>query len=328
MNAKFQYPSRLCSSLGLLALSSGMAAALPLAPAEPTLVPDSHGGYDFIEIDQSASRLLGAHTKNGTFDVFSLPDGKLEKQCKVGASQDSVVAPDGKYFISCSAKPRLVTIDAKSLEITGETSLPGPADILCYHPKNGLAYVGHDDAGEVWAVDVAAHKIVATIAVPEGPEGIVSDPESDRVYVNVRKTSEVIVIDTTTNKAVAHWSTAPATSPHGLAIDLAMHRLFAAGANGKLVEIDSVTGKVTGAVDIAPKVDQIAYDPELKRVFSASGNGIMSVVQAKADGLESLGEIPTHKGARSVAVDFKTHAVWTAYAEGEKSYILRLDPVR
>jgi DNA-binding beta-propeller fold protein YncE len=292
-------------------------------------VPDSHGGFDFIQADQQAARLLAPHTKNGTFDVFNLSDGSLLRQCAVGASQDAAVdSNSGKYYVSCSAKPRVLAIDRKTFEILGETPLPGPADILAFDPKNGLAYVGHDDAGEVWAVNVSSGKIEATIPIPEGPEGIVCDPENNRVFVNAKKTSEVVVIDTASNKLVAKWPTSPAQMPHGLAMAMPARRLFVAGANGKLVEMDAGTGKMIASADIAPKVDQIAYDSGLKRVYCASGTGVMSVVQVEDDGLTSLGDVPTHKGAHSVAVDPKTHAVWTAFADGDKSYLLRLTPAQ
>ena len=91
-----------------------------------------------------------------------------------------------------------------------------------------------------------------------------------------------------------------------------------------MVEIDMQTGKVVGSVKVAPKVDQIAYDPELKRVYCASGSGVMSVVQASDSKLESLGDVPTHSGAHSVAVGFKTHTVWTAYGDPNQSFILSL----
>jgi len=90
------------------------------------------------------------------------------------------------------------------------------------------------------------------------------------------------------------------------------------------VAIDMKSGKVSGSVDIASKVDQIAYDSGTKRVFCASGEGVISVVDASGAELKSLGNAPSHKGAHSVVVDVKSHAVWTAYADGEKSYLLRL----
>jgi DNA-binding beta-propeller fold protein YncE len=301
------------------------AGAAPLVPEEPLLIPDSHGKFDFIEIDSSASRLLAAHPGNATLDVFDLGSGKLIKHVAAGVAQDAAIdAKTGKYYVSISAGKKLVAIDQGALEKTGETPLEGPADIVSFDPKNGLAYVGHDDAAEVWVVDVSASKIVGSIAIPEGPEGILYDAANDRVYINSKSGDVVVVVDPTSNKAIATWPVAPATKPHGSAIDGEGNRLFVVGANGKLVALDLKSGKVVGEADVASKVDQIAFDPGLKRVYCASGEGVMSVVDAADGRLKFLGNAPTHKGAHSVTVDPKTHSVWTVYADGDRCYLLRL----
>jgi YVTN family beta-propeller protein len=301
------------------------ADAPPLIPEEPILIPDSHGKFDFIEFDSHTSRLLAAHPGNATLDVFDSVSGKLIKHVPAGVAQDAAIDEKaGKYYVSISAGKKLAAIDQGTLEKTGETPLGGPADIVCFDPKNGMAYVGHDDAAEVWVVDVAASKIVATIPIPEGPEGILYDVKNDRVYINSKSGDVVVVVDPATNKAIATWPVAPATKPHGSAVDMDGGRLFVVGANGKLVALDLKSGKVVGSADVASKVDQIAFDPGLKRVYCASGEGVLSVVDAANGSLKALGNAPTHKGAHSVTVDPKTHAVWTAYADGDKSYLLRL----
>lgn len=317
-------PFVLVAGLPAANLAVASEPATPLLPGTPIEVPKSHGGFDFIEVDAQSSRLLAPHTRNGTFDLFSLESGVLEKQIAVGATQDVAVDSEGgKYYLAGSKEPRLIVLDAKSGEITGQTPLPGPADILAFNPKSHSAYVGHDDATDVWVVDVVSNKIVATIPIPEGPEGIVCDPAKDRVYVNVRKTSEIVVIDTGSNQVVGKWSTAPALVPHGLVFDSKLNRLYAAGS-GKLAALDASTGKVVATAEIAQKVDQIAFDPQLGRVYCASGTGVMSVIEAKQEGLTTLGSAPTHAGAHSVAVDPLTHSVWTAYGTPEKSFILKL----
>jgi DNA-binding beta-propeller fold protein YncE len=109
-----------------------------------------------------------------------------------------------------------------------------------------------------------------------------------------------------------------------LALDAKTHRLFCAGTNGKLAVLDSLTGQVLSSVTIASGVDQIAFDAELKRVYCASRNGVISVLEETGEGASPLGDIKTAPGAKTIAVDAKTHAVWVAYADKDKSYLLRL----
>ena len=322
-------PNPFTQPLSLLAFSLLLSVSLPAADLltgeTPIAVPNTHGRFDFIEMDQAAGRLLAGHAENKTLDVFDAHTGQLLKSVPTGAAMDAALdAKGGKYYVSVSEEQKIVAVDSSTLEITGETSLPGPADILAFDTKNGLVYAGHDDAADVWAVDPSSKKISAAIPVPEGPEGIVYDEANDRVYACTRKGDCVVVIDPSSNRALTNWSTLPAKSPHGADLDTKGHRLFAAGGNGKLVAIDLLSGKVTGTADIAPKVDEIAYDPDLGRVYCASGSGVLSVVDVRCADLKSLGTIPTHKGAHSVAVDPQTHAVWIAFAEEGKSFIQRL----
>jgi DNA-binding beta-propeller fold protein YncE len=318
--------SALAASLTLLSPHRTSAATPPPLVAEaPILIPEAHGKFDFIEVDSQASRLLAAHPGNATLDVFDLNSGKLIKHVTAGVAQDAAIdEKGGKYYVSISAGKSLAAVDRSSLEKVGETPLPGPADIVAFDPKNDHAYVGHDDAAEVWEVDVAASRIVGKIAIPEGPEGILYDPANDRIYINSKSGNVVVVVDPANGKVVANWAVAPAAKPHGSALDLEGRRLFVAGGNGKLVALDLSSGKVLGSADVAQKVDQIAFDAGTQRVFCASGTGVISVVDAAGGNLKSLGNVASHAGAHSVAVDPKTHAVWTAFADGEKSYLLRM----
>ena len=301
------------------------SASAPLVADPPIVVPESKGGFDYLQVDAAQRRLLANHTGNNTLDVFDLDSGKLIKHIPTGKAQGvAVVAELGKYFVSVSREQIVAVIDSKTLEKTGEIKLAGPADSIVFHAKNHSVYVDHDDGAHVWVIDARTEKITATVDIPEGPEYILSDPESDRVFQNIKLSDALVVIDPATNTVRERWTTAPAKSPHGLALDPKTHRLFCAGANGKLAVIDSTSGKLITVVDIAAGVDQIAFDPDTKRVYCPSKNGVLSVVEETAEGATSLGDVKTAPGAKTIAIDPKTHAVWVAYADKEKSYILRL----
>ena len=317
----------ICSATLLFSLAAAHAAPAPLKADEPIVVPDSKGRFDFIQVDTVARRLLANHTKNATLDVFDLDSGKLLKHCPTGAAMGvGVDEKGGKYYVGVSKEQKLVTIDAKTLEKTGEVALNGPADDALFCPKNGHVYVCHDDGKEVWVIDPAAGKIVASVPIGEAPEVLVYDADAGRIYQNIKTTAMVSVINPATNEVEHDWSVQPAAGPHGLAFDPATHRLFVAGSNGKLAVLDSASGKVITTVTIPTGVDQIAIDAELQRIYCPSGNGTLTVIQETPAGAESAGELAIAKGCHSVALDPKTHAVWIAYAEGEASYIRRFTP--
>jgi DNA-binding beta-propeller fold protein YncE len=197
--------------------------------------------------------------------------------------------------------------------------MEGPLDAILFVPKNRRVYVAHDDGTHLWAIDADSEKLAGTVEIPGPPEYMVYDTARDRIYLNIKTTNEVVTIDPVKGTVVAHWPTAPATAPHGLAFDPATGRVFSAGANSKLVAIDVKTGKVTATADITPKVDQIAFDPSTKRIYCA-GPDWMSVVQETAGGLSFLGNVKTAATAKNVTVDPRTHAVWTTYTDGTHSY--------
>lgn len=306
--------------------TSVYGAPSPLTAGVPIQVADSKGGFDFLEVDPVHRRLLADHTGNGTLDIFDLDSGKLLKQVPTGAAQGVAIdLANDKYYVSVSKEKLMVIVDGKSMEKTGEVKLSGPGDALVFNSKNRMVYVGHDDGSELWVIDPAAQKVVGSISISEAPEYAIYDEATDRLFQNIKSNDSLLVIDPVTNAVKERWPTAPAKSPHGLAFDGKSHRLFCAGGNGILAAIDSTTGKLVGSVNIAPGVDQIAFDPETKRIYCASRTGVLSIVEEKSDGgIAALADVKTAVGAKTLAIDPKTHSVWVAYADEEQSYILQL----
>ncbi|MEY2410039.1 MAG: hypothetical protein QOF48_2709 [Verrucomicrobiota bacterium] len=324
-------PMKIDKMIGLLLVGlfnlTALSAELPLVIEEPIVVPDSKGGFDYLQVDEANRRLLANHTGNNSFDVFDVDSGKFIKRVSTGKAQGVAMDPAaGKYFVSVSAQKKLVIIDSKKLEKTGEVALGGPADALVFNPKNHCVYVGHDDATDLWVIDTHTEKIVATIPIGEGPEYVVYDPDGDRLFQNIKSNDTLLAIDPVSNTVKETWPTTPAKHPHGLAFNGKTHRLFCAGQNGKLAIMDSQNGKVIATVDIVPGVDQIAFDSGNKRIYCASSTGQISVVEETAEGGKNIGNVKTAPGAKTIAIDPKTHAVWIAYADKQAAYVRKLTP--
>ncbi len=317
------------SLLTLVAATTAIQAGAPLTAGTPIPLTGTKGGFDFLEIDAPKRRFLADHTANGTLDVIDLETGKLTKSVPTGGAQGVTVdEKGGRYLVSVGKEKKCVIVDRETLAVTGEIPLGGEGDSISWNAKSGRAYIGHDDGKEFWVVDPASKAITATIEIPEGPEYTLGDATGDRVFLNIKSNDTVLVIDPVKSTIASTWTTKPAVKPHGLAFEAKTNRLFAAGVNGQLAIIDAATGKNLGSVKIAPNIDQIAFDAEWRRIYCASRDGIMTTVQVTDAGAESLGDVKTAKGAKTVAVDSQSHAVWTAYAEGTAAFVLKLTAVK
>lgn len=311
------------SFFALTALAAGKA---PLAPHPPVTVPGGPGGFDWMLVDRAKNRLYATHGGIKTLTVLNLKTGTVRNVAAGDVAGVAVDAPDGKVFTG-GGDQKVVVLDNKTLAKTGEIPVTGPVDDIKYDPKNGLVYAAHDDGAEDWVIDAKTEKLVGTIAIPGAPEALAYDDGTDRLYQNIKPADCVDVINPATNKVVATWPTAPAKSPHGLVIDPATGRLFSAGGNGVLAVLDLKTGKVVASVAITPGTDQIAFDPKRRRIYCAS-RGFVSVVQETAGGVRSLGDVPSPKGAHTLAVDAATGDVWVSYGGAGGGYLQRYTSVK
>src|ERR1017187_6114408 len=98
----------------LAALASGAAAlraeAPPLLRPGPTIeIAGAAGKFDFLEIDSTRRRLLGAHEKAETADFFDLNTNQLLARLDTGpAVHVAADDKDGKYFVSATEQKKVV----------------------------------------------------------------------------------------------------------------------------------------------------------------------------------------------------------------------------
>ena len=314
-----------------LPLCSYAADTSPLAGHEPIEIPNSKGGFDYLQVDNDKRRLLLDHTGNGTLDIIDLNTEKVLKQIKTGAAQSvSIDSKKNRYYVAVSKEKKFVIIDSEKLAVIGELPLPGPGDANAMGPKGvNRVFVGHDDETDLWVIDPDARKIVTTLKIPAGPEYIIAEDDTSRVYLLIKSDDSLQVVSASDNNSTisASWPTAPAKRPHGLALDVrGEHRLFVAGINGKLAVLKASDGKLLGTADIVTGVDQIAFDAAKDRLYCPSGNGKMTVLDTSGNSVKPIGDVATNKGAKTTTFDPKTHAVWVAYSEGGKCYARKFTP--
>jgi hypothetical protein len=105
-----------------------------------------------------------------------------------------------------------------------------------------------------------------------------------------------------------------------MAIDLDHHRLFLGCANKLMVMMESSNGKVVATVPIGSRVDANAFDPGTQLVFSSNGEGNVTIAHEDGpDKLTVVQTLPTEPGARTMALDPKTHNIYLASAKFESA---------
>jgi DNA-binding beta-propeller fold protein YncE len=134
--------------------------------------------------------------------------------------------------------------------------------------------------------------------------------------VNIEDKNEIVHFDPNTLAIKNRWPVAPCDSPSGLAIDAKNQRLFPVCDNKIMAVVDAGSGKVITTVPIGEGPDAAAFDPDNKRVFSSNGEGTLTVVNQDSPNSYSVAQtVKTERGARTMALDLKTHKVYLSNAE-------------
>lgn len=326
--------TRLTTSLAAvaaLALSAGAAIAADAPPSltaqTPIEIPGGAAHWDFMLADGDMHRILACHPGAKSLVVLDLTTNQPTVINTGEVNGVAIDTAENQYFAAGGGQ-HVSVIDRTTLKEITEIPTTGPCDDVIYDPANGLVYVDHDDGTEVWVIDPKTDKITGSVTVAGAPEVLLYDASTDKVYQNIKPTDQVQVIDPKSGAVTATWSTTPAHSPHGLAIDSDKGLLFSAGKNGKIVAIDIKSGAVTTSTDIAKGVDQIVYDASKHLIFCACGtDGEVSIVKVTKKGnLKHLEDVTVPKGTHTIAIDPSTHDAWVSYSTTTGSFLEDLKP--
>src|SRR5215471_7372040 len=274
------------------------------------------GGWDILTIDSSANRLYLSHaTKVVVVD--------LEKNKVVGEIADTpgvhafVAVPEfGRGFSSNGKENKSSVVDLTTLKTISKIDTGQNPDAVAYDSKRKEVYVFNHSGNSATVIDAKEAKVVATISLDGNPEFPVVDENAGRVYINIEDKSEVAVIDTAKHEVIANWPLAPGEEPTGIALDAMHHRLFAACHNKMMVMLDAETGKVIASVPIGAGTDGCAFDDATQFAFASCGEGVVTIAKEEApDKLTVVQTLKTERGARTIALDPKTHRIYLPTAQ-------------
>jgi YVTN family beta-propeller protein len=289
------------------------------------------GGWDILTIDSAARRLYLSHATKVIVVDLNTNTIAGEIADTPGVHGFVAVPEVQRGFSSNGKESKSSVVDLRTLKTTSKIETGQNPDAVVYEPRHGEVYVFNHVGNSVTVINSKAATISATIPLGGTPEFAAVDETAGRVYCNIEDKNEVAVIDADKHEVVAHWSLAPGEGPSGIALDAAHHRLFSGCHNKMMVMIDTESGKVIDTVPIGAGVDGCAFDDATQLVFASCGDGTATIAKEEAPNKLTVVQIlKTERGARTMALDPKTHRIYlpTAKFQPTPSPSLGASPVR
>jgi YVTN family beta-propeller protein len=273
------------------------------------------GGWDDLVVDATARRLYVTHATK--IVVVDLDQDKVvgEISDTPGVHSFAIAADLGHGFSSNGKEARVSVVDLKSLKTITKVETGENPDAIIYDPAHSEVYVFNGHGNSATVIDAKTNKVLTTVALPGKPEFAAVDAPAGRVFCNIEDKSAVVAIDTKTHAVVASWPLAPGEEPSGVALDATHHRLFS-GCKNLMTMVDTENGKVVATVPIGTGVDGCAFDAGTNLAFASCGEGTLTIAKEEApDKLAMVQTLKTERGARTMALDPKTHRIYTATAQ-------------
>jgi DNA-binding beta-propeller fold protein YncE len=273
------------------------------------------GGWDYLTLDSASRRLYISRATHVI--VIDADSGKA-----VGDIPDTpgvhgiALAPElGRGFVSNGREGTVTIFDLQTLKFIAKVKAGENPDAILYDPATKRVFTFNGRSHDSTAIDAASGTVVGTIKLEGKPEFAASDAKGE-IFVNIEDKSQIDAIDPAKLEVKARWPLAPCEEPSGLAIDRQNRRLFAGCDNKMMAVVDADSGKVIATPAIGDGVDANAFDPGTAMAFASCGDGHLTVVHEDSPGQFSVREnVSTQEGARTMALDDKTHRVFLVTAK-------------
>ena len=274
------------------------------------------GGWDYLIVDTSAERLYVS--RGMRVQVVDLTKNSVigEIPNTIGVHGIALVPSLGRGYTSNGRDSSVTVFDMKTLDTLAKIKInANNPDAIMYDASSNRVFTFNGRSSNATAIDVNTNTVVGTVPLSGKPEFAVSDGQGN-IYVNIEDKSSLTKFDAQSLKVLNTWPLAPGEEPSGLAIDKEHHRLFSGCSNKLMAIVDADSGNVVTTAPIGSGVDATAFDPSGQLAFSSNGEGTLTIIHEDApDKYTVLDNVPTRRGARTMAFDMKTNRVYTVTAK-------------
>jgi hypothetical protein len=249
-------------------------------------IPGAAGSeFDHGIFDTKSRRVFIAHTAQSAIEVIDPDAGRHIATLSGFPGAAGAVADDGEILVTNRGSASIAWLDATTLKtksVLNTGARPNGAAIVKRLALGIAACIGDEKETPTLQAFRLNDGHRAKLDLPGRPRWCVTDAAAERLFLCIREPSMILVASLPDLRPVAEWRL-PSGGAHGLDIDHARGRLYAACDAGDLVEVDSGSGEVTNVWPIAGAPDVTFFNPATGRVHVAIGEpGLVETVDPKA----------------------------------------------
>ena len=300
-----------------LAITVGFVFSAVAASQQPYHVVDhwklgGTGGWDYLLADPAAHLIYVTHGPR--VEVIDSSTGKPVAAITGMKGTHGIALDDsGKYgYISDGGSNSVLVFDRHNFQTVTTISAGINPDGIVFDPTTKTVWAFNGRSKNVTVINTLTNQVVATLDVPGKPEFPVADGQG-AVFDNIESANEIVRFDARAKKLTATWKLTDCESPSGLAMDRKHRRLFAVCDDKKMAVLDADSGKQLASPNIGDRPDAAAFSAKHQLAFSSNGEGTLTVVDA-AHGYKPIENLPTARGARTMAYDDLTDRVYLVTA--------------
>ncbi len=287
-----------------LAFSLQAQQKAPLKLVETIPLPGlKDGDFDHFAPDVDGHRLFLTAEENGKVQVLDTNTNKLIHTIEDLKAPHAILYRRDlkKLFIVDGDASAVKVYDSDSYEMTGEIKVAIDADSIAYDSVTNYMYVvtggreAHAPYSLISVIDTNNSKKLRDIKINSNHvEAIVLEKSGPRMFCNITGQNAVGVLDRSKSTLTATWPL-PAGDKQNVAMSLdeANHRLFTVTRTpGKLIVLDSDSGKLIASLPAVGLVDDMSYDAQHKRIYLAGDQSLDVFEQRDPDHYALLARIP------------------------------------
>lgn len=170
-----------------------------------------------IVVTPDEKRIYLTNTISGTLTVLNRETGK-QKVIVTGPSSEGIAeSPDGlEVWVADRGESLIRVISTASDEIVASFPSGGMSPLrMRFTPDGSQVWISNIDSKQVTVFDVHARKLLATINVDGGPQGMVFSADGKRAYFALSNANLVAVMDVPGRKVIGTINVG--TEPDGMA---------------------------------------------------------------------------------------------------------------